>query len=46
MVRGVVVEDRGPLAAGGRRLYRVDVRFDPDNVMSFEIPVDQLRKVG
>jgi hypothetical protein len=45
-VRGVIVEDRGALGVGGRRLYRIDAQFDEYNVMSFEMPADELRRVS
>lgn len=42
IVRGVVVEDLGPIAAGARGLYRVQANFGPEEVMMFEIPEDEL----
>jgi hypothetical protein len=45
-VRGRVVEDRGPLGVGGCHVFRVDVQFDPDNTLSYELPVDLLRRVS
>ncbi len=39
---GTVVEDRGLIGAGGRRLYRVKVDFDPPNVTFTELPEDDL----
>ena len=41
-VRGVIVEDLGPIAAGGRGLFRVQANFGPDEIMMFEIPDDEL----
>jgi hypothetical protein len=41
---GEVVEDRGFLASGGRRLYRVKFDFDADHNAKFiEVPEDQLK---
>ena len=42
-VRGVIVEDRGPLGVGGRRLYRVEVPLDPDEPMFYTMPENDLR---
>jgi hypothetical protein len=39
---GVIVEDRGPIAAGGRRLYVVRARIDPTSESVFELPADEL----
>jgi hypothetical protein len=45
-VEGLVVEDRGPLAGGGRHLYRVLVSFPPEDPASFEMPEDELARHG
>jgi hypothetical protein len=45
-VRGRVVEDRGPLGVGGRRVYRVEVVFDPESTLSYELPADLLERVS
>jgi hypothetical protein len=37
-VPGIVVEDRGLIGYRGRRLWRVDVEFDPSNVAYTEVP--------
>ncbi len=42
VVRGKIVEYRGPLA-GGRPLYRVEVPFDTNYVKSYEIPEWELK---
>ena len=42
---GTVVEDRGFLSSGGRRLYRVKVEFDPPNLTFIELPEDELTAV-
>jgi hypothetical protein len=39
---GTIVEDRGFLGSGGRRLLRVKVDFDPPNVTFIELPEDEL----
>lgn len=41
-----VVEDRGPLGVGGRRLYGVRFRVDPWNEISTELPEDSLEAVA
>ncbi|REJ86347.1 MAG: hypothetical protein DWQ34_03885 [Planctomycetota bacterium] len=41
-VKGFVVEDRGPLGVGGRRIYRVRLDMDPFDSMYFELPEDDL----
>jgi hypothetical protein len=45
-VRGVVVEDRGPLGVGGRRLYGVKFRMDEvSDEMYAEMGADELQRV-
>jgi hypothetical protein len=40
---GIVVEDRGAIGAGGRRLFRVEVPFGiGEDSMFLEIPEDEL----
>ncbi len=39
---GTIVEDRGLLSSGGRRLYRVKVEFDPPNTTFIEFPEEEL----
>jgi hypothetical protein len=41
-IEGVVVEDRGNLGVGGRRILRVRFRFDEDNEDTFELPEEDL----
>jgi len=43
--QGEVLEDRGPLAAEGRRLYRIRIAVAPDESLSFEMPEDELSLV-
>jgi hypothetical protein len=43
---GVVVEDRGPIGVGGRRIYALRVRFDEWNEMITEQPADVLELVA
>ena len=40
---GVIIEDRGGIGAGGRRLLVVRARLDPANESTFELPADELR---
>ena len=42
VVRGKIVEYRGPLA-GGRPLYRVEVPFNPNYVQFYELPEGELK---
>jgi hypothetical protein len=45
-VEGVIVEDRGPLGIGGRRLYAVRVQLDEWNAIVTELPVSELQLVA
>jgi hypothetical protein len=38
---GVVIEDRGPLGIGGRRLYRIAVSFEIGEDMTVTLPVSE-----
>jgi hypothetical protein len=40
-----VIEDRGPIGIGGRRLYTVEFRLDPWNEHTSEVPEDSLEAV-
>jgi hypothetical protein len=42
---GEVVEDRGPIGVGGRRLYAVRLRLDPWNEHTTELPEESLEAV-
>jgi hypothetical protein len=42
---GEVIEDRGPIGYGGRRLYTVLLRPDPWNELTTEYPEDSLEAV-
>jgi hypothetical protein len=42
-VAATVVEDRGPIGVGGRRLFTVSVPADPFEPRVFEMPEDDLR---
>jgi hypothetical protein len=39
---GVIIEDRGAIAAGGRRLFVVRAQIDPLDESVFELPADEL----
>lgn len=45
LVHGSIIEDRGLLGAGGRRIYRVRVDHDPYDAEVFEMPEDELELV-
>lgn len=40
---GVIVEDRGPIGAGGRRLYVVRAQLEAAGESVFELPADELQ---
>ena len=42
-VNGVVLEDRGPIGVGGRRLYRIEVSLLPQENVSFEMAEEDLQ---
>lgn len=39
---GLVKEDRGPIGIGGRRLYLVEFRAEPESPSQVELPAEQL----
>jgi len=42
-LRARIIEDRGPIGVGGRRLFRVQPLSGSDDAgQSFEVPADQL----
>ena len=43
VVRGRIAEYRGPLAVGGRHLYRVEVPLDSNYVRFYELPEEELK---
>jgi hypothetical protein len=45
-VEGVIVEDRGNLGVGGRRIYAIRYRRDEWNELVTEMPVDELELVA
>jgi hypothetical protein len=44
-LEGEVIEDRGDIGAGGRRLLRVAVTIDSETVQEYELPADQVEPV-
>jgi hypothetical protein len=44
-VTGKVIEDRGPLGIGGRRLYRVRFTLDPEFTAEIEMPAEEFEVV-
>lgn len=42
-VIGVIVEDRGRIGAGGRRLYAVRAQLEAVGESTFELPSDELQ---
>lgn len=41
-IEGTVVEDRGNLGVGGRRILRVHFKFDEYDEDTFEVPAEDL----
>jgi hypothetical protein len=37
-----IIEDRGPLGVGGRRLYRIETQFEDGEMDRFEVREDDL----
>ncbi len=46
-VEGVVIEERGPIGIGGRRLYGIEFRLgsEPEDVMYIELPAVDMQPV-
>jgi len=42
-IEGTIVEDRGDLGVGGRRILRVHFKFDEYDESTFEVPAADLR---
>jgi hypothetical protein len=42
-IQGTIVEDRGNLGVGGRRILRVHFKFDEYDEETFEVPAGDLR---
>jgi hypothetical protein len=42
---GEVIEDRGPIGVGGRRLYRIRFSFSEGDPMTIELPAVDLEPV-
>lgn len=46
-VEGTIIEDRGPIGMGGRRLYGVEVEYEPHHYHAyFEMPAVDLELVS
>jgi len=45
-VVGTVVEDRGLIGAGSRRILRVEVPVDTTYVATYEVPDDELQALS
>ncbi len=45
-VEATILEDRGPLGVGGRRLYRITMTIPPAEPMEFELPEEKLFPAG
>jgi hypothetical protein len=42
-ITGIIIEDRGAIGAGGRRLFVVRVQLEATGESVFELPADELR---
>jgi hypothetical protein len=42
IIEGVIVEDRGFIGAGGRRLWRIEFHMEPDRTAVTELPEELL----
>jgi len=42
-LKGFIVEDRGAIGAGGRRLYRIEASLNAEAPLVLELPDDQLQ---
>lgn len=42
---GEIIEDRGPIGFGGRRLYRIRFAFSEGDPMTIELPAADLEPV-
>jgi hypothetical protein len=40
-IEGKIVEDRGAIGVGGRRLYRIVAPLDPEDQIVIELPLDR-----
>ncbi len=45
-VEGVIVEDRGPIGVGGRRLFRVEFALDVNEPTYIELPAAEMEPAG
>ncbi len=43
---GVAIEDRGPLGAGGERIYRISVPMPPAEPWEAELPAEMFTAAG
>lgn len=42
-LKGVIVEDRGAIGVGGRRLFRIEAPLDSEAPLVTEMPADDLQ---
>ena len=42
-LKGFIVEDRGAIGVGGRRLYRIEAPFDDETPLVLELPREDLQ---
>lgn len=46
MVEGRIIEDRGPIGVGGRRLYGIEFDVDRDYRAVLELPREEIQPVA
>ena len=44
-ISGRIVEDRGNIGVGGRRLYRIEADVDGIDSLAIELPIDDFKSV-
>ncbi|MDQ2798925.1 MAG: hypothetical protein M3Y13_04700 [Armatimonadota bacterium] len=42
-LKGVIIEERGAIGVGGRRLYRIEAPFDGEEPLVLELPAVDLQ---
>ncbi|HEY1862013.1 MAG TPA: hypothetical protein VGG61_16755 [Gemmataceae bacterium] len=45
-IKAVIVEDRGAIGVGGRRVYRIRFNLDPEETRYAELPAEDLHAAG
>ncbi len=45
VVIGVIIEDRGPIGVGGRRLYGIEFPLTPEELRYIELPEEEFSAI-